>query len=118
MKGGDQGRALPADGDVAAAEVRHGGNAGAGGDAVRVADLDREPQRPGGRMEHGLPVAADRRDCAGRKLGLLEQPASGVGECFTELRIELAELGEGAAPIRMDEGLESLPQSRGQGGAA
>ena len=59
MKRRHQRCALATGGDIARAEVGHGGDAGALGDDRWVADLETERELACGAVAHGLAVAAD-----------------------------------------------------------
>lgn len=84
-------RALAAERQVLAPEIRHHGNAGVRGDDVGIADLEREGVGEGRPVADGLPVAADGGDLGGRDAGLPEQFVDRLGEQPAEPDIGLAE---------------------------
>ena len=59
MKGWSQGGALSADSDVTVPEIRYHGNATAGGDPRRIAQLKAVRRSTIGVMTHGLAMAAN-----------------------------------------------------------
>ena len=103
MEGRHQRRALAAGGDVAAAEVGDGGDAGAFGDDVAVAELQRERAAvaPLRAVAHGLAVRADRAHLAGVDAGFVEQlRCAASAKACADPHVERAELVERTARRR------------------
>ena len=88
MEGRDQGRAVATGGDIAAAEVGHGGDAGAFGDHAAVADLHRERRIAVRVVAQGLAVRADCGDLRGRDTSFVQQRQRRVGEGLRDLHVQ------------------------------
>ncbi len=91
-----QRRAVAAGGDVAAAEIGDGGDPGAFGDEVAVAELQGERESPVVRgavraVAHGLAVRTERADSRSRDVRFAQQGERRVGEAFGHARVEGAE---------------------------
>ena len=86
MEGGHQRRALPACGDVAAAEVADGEDAAKFRQQRQVGKLDTVTVFR--RVAHGLAVAADGGNLCRRQSGIVQQFADGLrveaGECLRQ----------------------------------
>ena len=93
VKGRYQGRSLAASGDVPAAEIGDGGNAGDFGYPVGVADLKRVGMMGVGVVVQSLPVTADGDDIFGGDAGLFEQFKHAMAVQFSQFGIQLAQGG-------------------------
>ena len=100
--------AVAAGGDIAAAEVGHGGDPGALGDHVAVADLQGERRVAVRAVAQGLPVRTDRRDLRGRHAGFVEQGQRRIGKRAGDLHVEppqFVQRGQLAALAERDQAL-------------
>ena len=92
MKRRNERRPLAAERHVEAAEIGDGRDAGRRGQAIRVAELEREALGPLGLVVDGLAVVADRANLAGLELGFAEQVEHAVGEERAERGVEPPDL--------------------------
>ncbi|GAB4351682.1 MAG: hypothetical protein Kow0073_06970 [Immundisolibacter sp.] len=86
MKGRGQGSPLAADRDVTVAEIRHHGNAAAGGDSRRIAQLKAVWCRAIRVMTNGLAMAAD--GFHGILASCLQQVHGAASELFTKFVVQ------------------------------
>ncbi len=88
-----QRRALATGGHIPAAKIGDGGDAGAAGDQVGVANLQSERMTDCARrlVPNGLPVAADRGHLLSAGAGLLQKLQGGLGKGQSQLVVQLAE---------------------------
>ena len=112
VEGRHQRRALAAGGHIAAAEVAHGGDAGALGDHRAVADLQGEGRLPVRTVADGLAVRADRRHLRRGDPGLLQQRPRGGGEGPAHLHVQSAQLVQRAWLAALADGHQTLAQGR------
>ncbi len=94
MEGGHQRCSLATGGHVAPPEIGHHVDAGAFGDAVGIADLQRERQCRQWSVQQGLPMTADGAHLWGCDAGALQQPHGRLGKDFAHLGIQRAEFIE------------------------
>ncbi len=94
MKRGHQGRALPAQGHVATAEIAHDAYAGTRHNLIVIAYLHRMGRAAGRLMPDRLAVAANRHYIFRVKFLLLHQRVDRISKQAAELVIKPAELGE------------------------
>ena len=87
MKGRHQGGALATGRHVATPEVGHGGDAGALGDEIGIADLQAVAMGRAGLMAHRLAVTADGANGGRRHAGLVEQGQDSVGKTVAEFHV-------------------------------
>ena len=91
MEGRCQRRSFAAERDVSPAEVCNGGNAGAAGDDVRVADLQGERIATIGAVAKRLSVAANGLNVFSSNLRQRQQLERGVAEGLTDRTVKLTE---------------------------
>src|SRR3569623_1117384 len=114
MKRRHQRGALTTGGHVPAAKVGDGGDAGAFGNDVGVADLEGGRSSAVRMVIDGLTVAADGADVGRADVGLSQQGERGVGEYPAELHIQLTGMRDRGGVI-VSGGQDAGTQLSGEG---